>query len=69
MGTQLSFPIVQVLHLGNNCVEEVTSESLSELPAVSILELRDNKISVLPEEISCLEGLERLDLSNNNLSG
>ncbi|XP_064604804.1 leucine-rich repeat-containing protein 40-like [Liolophura sinensis] len=60
---------LKVLHLGNNCVEEVTAGSLRDLPSVSILELRDNKISILPEEISCLEGLERLDLSNNNLSG
>lgn len=34
-----------------------------------MLDVRDNKISVLPEEITLLHGLERLDLSNNDVSG
>ena len=35
---------------------------------LKVLDLRDNKIEVLPDEIVNLQSLERLDVSNNNLS-
>ncbi|KAK3612678.1 hypothetical protein CHS0354_042204 [Potamilus streckersoni] len=57
------------LHLGNNQLEELTAEHLKHFSSVSVLDVRDNKISVLPDEITLLQGLERLDLTNNNLSG
>ena len=55
--------------MGNNALREITSEHLQHLTQVSVLDVRDNKISVLPDEITLLEGLQRLDLTNNDLSG
>ncbi|XP_062589688.1 leucine-rich repeat-containing protein 40-like isoform X2 [Saccostrea cucullata] len=57
------------LHLGNNQMSSITSEHLQHLASVSVLDIRDNKISELPEEITCLSGLQRLDLTNNDLTG
>ncbi|KAG9350882.1 hypothetical protein JZ751_024771 [Albula glossodonta] len=65
------FPSCQVLkelHLGNNQIEVVEAEHLSHLSALSILELRDNKVKSLPDDITLLKGLERLDLANNDIS-
>jgi len=57
------------LHLGNNCITEVTSEDIENIPNVRQLDLRDNKISSIPNEITGLQLLERLDVTNNNLAG
>ena len=57
------------MHLGNNVISEITPEHLKHLESVTVLDLRDNKLSVLPEEIVLLTGLERLDLTNNDLTG
>ena len=59
----------QEIHLGNNQIRRITSEHLQHLESVSVLDIRDNKISELPDEITCLSGLQRLDLTNNDLTG
>ncbi|XP_069794539.1 leucine-rich repeat-containing protein 40 isoform X2 [Narcine bancroftii] len=56
------------LHVGNNQIEYLGPEHLKPLSAISILELRDNKLKSLPDEVLLLQSLERLDLSNNNIS-
>ena len=57
------------LLLGYNKIEEITEENIENTAnQLKILDLRDNKISILPDEIVNLQSLERLDLSNNNLS-
>lgn len=56
------------LHLGNNQIEVLGAEHLNHLSALSILELRDNKVKNLPDEITLLQDLERLDLANNDIS-
>ena len=55
--------------MGNNAIHGLTKEHLEPLAALSVLDIRDNKIAVLPDEITILQGLERLDLTNNDLSG
>ena len=62
------FVCVQELYVGNNHIEKLEAEQLSCLKAISLLELRDNKIQTLPEQISTLSTLTRLDLTNNDLS-
>lgn len=57
------------LHVGNNQIVEITGEHVQHLPAISVLDLRDNKIAKLPDEIAQLQSLERLDLTNNDLAG
>lgn len=42
-------------------------EQLASLRAISVLELRDNKIKSLPEQITLLSTLTRLDLTNNDI--
>ena len=44
------------------------AELLEHLGSLSVLELRDNKVKSLPEEISLLRSIERLDLVNNDIS-
>ncbi|TVK90638.1 Leucine-rich repeat-containing protein 40 [Bagarius yarrelli] len=56
------------LHCGNNQIEVLEADHLKHLSALSVLELRDNKVKILPEEITLLQGLERLDLTNNDIS-
>ncbi|KAJ8306189.1 hypothetical protein KUTeg_016734 [Tegillarca granosa] len=56
------------LHLGNNGLLAVSAEFLKKLESVTVLDLRDNKLSEFPPEVSFMSNLERIDLSNNNLS-
>ena len=37
------------------------------MPHLKILDLRDNKIEIIPKEIAFLQNLIRLDLSNNTI--
>eukprot|EP00040_Diaphanoeca_grandis_P034895 m.218004 g.218004 ORF g.218004 m.218004 type:complete len:584 (-) comp33248_c0_seq1:45-1796(-) len=56
------------VYLGNNCI--VTIGDLHFLPqSVKVLDLRDNKIENMPESVTHLKHLERLDITNNNISG
>ena len=55
--------------LGFNQIKEVSVEDIDNMAnQLKVLDLRDNKIDVLPDEIIHLQSLERLDVSNNNLS-
>uniref|UniRef100_A0A667WWS0 Leucine-rich repeat protein SHOC-2 n=1 Tax=Myripristis murdjan TaxID=586833 RepID=A0A667WWS0_9TELE len=56
------------LYLGNNQIEVLEVENLAGLAAISLLELRDNKIKDLPEQITLLSTLSRLDLTNNDIA-
>ena len=59
---------MQELHVGNNNIKEINAEQLQNLPGISVLDIRDNKISVIPDEIVVLQALERLDITNNDVS-
>ncbi|CAM9664616.1 unnamed protein product [Lampetra fluviatilis] len=56
------------LHVGNNQISELGPEHLRPLGAISVLDLRDNKLKELPDDVTLLHGLERLDLTNNDIS-
>ncbi|XP_026639812.1 leucine-rich repeat-containing protein 40 isoform X2 [Microtus ochrogaster] len=56
------------LHLGENQIEMLGAEHLQHLQAILVLDLRGNKLRSVPEELSLLQCLERLDLSNNDIS-
>lgn len=57
------------LHLGSNRIKGLEVEDVENIVNVRLLDLRENKITQLPDEITCLQLLERLDVSNNDLSG
>ncbi|RZC39469.1 leucine-rich repeat-containing protein 40-like [Asbolus verrucosus] len=59
---------LQQIYFGNNYIKEVTPEFCENMSNVKILDLRDNKIEVIPNEIAMLQHLTRLDLTNNDLS-
>uniref|UniRef100_G3NBF2 Leucine rich repeat containing 40 n=1 Tax=Gasterosteus aculeatus aculeatus TaxID=481459 RepID=G3NBF2_GASAC len=65
---KLVAPTLKELYVGNNRIEEMETELLTSLTAISVLELRDNKIKILPEEITSLNTLTRLDLTNNDIT-
>ncbi|XP_069574606.1 leucine-rich repeat-containing protein 40 [Brachyistius frenatus] len=65
---QLPVPCLKELYVGNNQIEQLEAEQLASLSAISLLELRDNKIRVLPEQIAGLSTLTRLDLANNDIT-
>ncbi|CAL1540077.1 unnamed protein product, partial [Lymnaea stagnalis] len=54
--------------VGNNSIRGLTEEHLHHLTSLTSLDLRDNKLVKLPDEITLLEKLERLDLTNNDIS-
>ena len=62
------FAFLQELYLGNNAIAGLTAEHLAYLGNLSVLELRENKLSKLPDEITLLESIERLDITNNSIS-
>uniref|UniRef100_A0A3B4Y0M8 Leucine-rich repeat-containing protein 40 n=1 Tax=Seriola lalandi dorsalis TaxID=1841481 RepID=A0A3B4Y0M8_SERLL len=65
---QLPAPALKELYVGNNQIEHLEAEQLACLAAISLLELRDNKIKSLPEQITLLSTLTRLDLTNNDIT-
>ena len=56
------------LHLGSNRITSLSPEQLDTILNVRMLDLRENKITKIPDEIHVLQMLERLDVSNNDLS-
>ncbi|XP_064550396.1 leucine-rich repeat-containing protein 40 isoform X3 [Drosophila montana] len=56
------------LHASNNFIERVPKDLCANLPHLKILDLRDNKITQLPDEVCLLRNLNRLDVSNNSIS-
>ncbi|XP_063481347.1 leucine-rich repeat-containing protein 40 isoform X2 [Symphalangus syndactylus] len=56
------------LHVGENQIEMLEAEHLKHLNSILVLDLRDNKLKSVPDEIILLQSLERLDLSNNDIS-
>jgi len=56
------------LHLGNNCITQLTTKDIENILNVRTLDLRDNKIIKIPEDVTALQLLERLDVSNNDLA-
>ncbi|NXD02540.1 LRC40 protein, partial [Certhia familiaris] len=62
-----SCKLLKELHAGENQIEMLNAENLKQLSSLCVLELRDNKIKAVPEEITVLQKLERLDLANNDI--
>lgn len=56
------------LHAGNNRITVLSVELLQSISSLSVLDLRDNRISTLPDEIVQATGLSRLNIANNDLS-
>ena len=56
------------LHLGSNRITSLSPEQLDTILNVRMLDLRENKITKIPDEVHVLQLLERLDVSNNDLS-
>jgi len=56
------------LHLGSNCIKEISKEDIENILNVRTLDLRENKIDKISDDVTLLQLLERLDLSNNDLS-
>uniref|UniRef100_A0A8D0A552 Leucine-rich repeat protein SHOC-2 n=1 Tax=Sander lucioperca TaxID=283035 RepID=A0A8D0A552_SANLU len=65
---KLLAPALKELYVGNNHIEQLQAEQLACLTAISLLELRDNKIKILPEKITLLSTLTRLDVTNNDIT-
>ncbi|KAI5769639.1 LRRC40 [Gulo gulo luscus] len=60
--------LLKELHVGENQIEILGPEHLKHLNSILVLDLRDNKLKSVPDEITLLQSLERLDLSNNDIS-
>nr|XP_025873877.1 leucine-rich repeat-containing protein 40 [Vulpes vulpes] len=60
--------LLKELHVGENQIEILGPEHLKHLNSILVLDLRDNKLRSVPDEITLLQSLERLDLSNNDIS-
>jgi len=56
------------VHLGSNQITSITSNHLENIVNVATLDLRDNKVTSLPPDMTVLASLERLDLTNNSLA-
>ncbi|XP_056131787.1 leucine-rich repeat-containing protein 40 isoform X1 [Lampris incognitus] len=65
---KLQAPNLKELYVGNNQIEGLEEEQLASLVAISLLELRDNKIKILPDRITLLSTLTRIDLTNNDIA-
>ncbi|XP_072173141.1 leucine-rich repeat-containing protein 40-like [Diadema setosum] len=56
------------LHAGNNCISELGEELLESITSLNVLDVRDNKLSCIPEGIVQITTLSRLNIANNNVS-
>ncbi|CAG4985752.1 unnamed protein product [Colias eurytheme] len=56
------------IYLANNFIKAITEEFCDQMQHLNILNIRDNKLEILPDNISLLQKLKRLDLTNNNLN-
>lgn len=56
------------LFLAGNEISDISLNFCENFSSLLVLDLRDNKITVIPEEISNLSKLTRLDLTNNGVS-
>jgi len=54
--------------LADNQLTEITDNQLEPLLSLLALNIRGNKIRILPEQIALLPNLERLDVTNNDLA-
>ncbi|XP_064477239.1 leucine-rich repeat-containing protein 40-like [Ornithodoros turicata] len=61
-------PKLKELHAGNNQITELPIDVLETLLSLKTLDLKNNKIKVLLPDITMIQGLERLDLTNNDLA-
>lgn len=59
---------LQELHISNNFIKEIPERFFEKLPNLKVLDLRDNKITKLPDDVSMLQSLMRLDISNNAIT-
>ncbi|KAM4871919.1 leucine-rich repeat-containing protein 40 [Thomomys bottae] len=60
--------LLKELHVGENQIEVLGADHLKHLNSILVLDLKDNKLKSVPDEIILLQSLERLDLSNNDIS-
>ncbi|CAF0783658.1 unnamed protein product [Adineta steineri] len=56
------------IHLADNQLTEISDSQLESLLSLLSLNVRGNKIRILPEQIALLPNLERLDVTNNELA-
>ncbi|KAG7306396.1 hypothetical protein JYU34_009026 [Plutella xylostella] len=56
------------IYIANNEIKKITEDFCDQMQHLNVLNIRDNKIEELPENISLLQTLKRLDMSNNNLT-
>ncbi|XP_017789812.1 PREDICTED: insulin-like growth factor-binding protein complex acid labile subunit [Habropoda laboriosa] len=59
--------MVEQLNLSNNLLTNITVSDVNRLIDLQYLNLARNKLSSLPEDISFLKSLKRLDLSDNKI--
>lgn len=59
---------LQELYFGNNFIKDVEADFCESMSLLKILDLRDNKIEILPDQIAMLQHIIRMDLTNNELA-
>ena len=66
--TLTSLTLIQEIHMADNQITELSDARLEPLLSLITLNIRGNKIRVLPEQVALLPNLERLDVTNNDLA-
>ncbi|TYZ62499.1 hypothetical protein PybrP1_008709 [[Pythium] brassicae (nom. inval.)] len=55
--------------LGYNALASINEDSVLRVKdSITVLDMRDNKLSILPATVACLHRLKTLDVSNNDLA-